>query len=393
MIGGIPMFEMDVALRHIKSRHRQTLFSVIAVALSVTIIIVSMSMISGFTNNLIDVLVENQAHITISPKETEDYIYLHQGLEDHVREQVGVVAVSSIYQGDAAIEHQHNVEGAMLRGINPQDEDRVMNIQEDIIEGDFYALTGLGNNIIIGFEMARNLEVSTGDTITVQFPGSSNEFRIIGIFRTGTQLDETLTYAHLDRVQDFYNKGDVITGMEVKVADIFAADTLAGDMERETGYDAVSWIEKSGDILELLDTQMMFAYIMYILIFAISGFGIANILVMIVMEKVGEIGMLMAMGTNKQSIRIIFLLEAGILGFIGVVIGWILGYITALVIGSYNIPVPPETYFGLDHLPMMIEFKNFIIAGIFAMVIITLAGFYPANKASKMDPVEAIHSV
>jgi len=114
---------------------------------------------------------------------------------------------------------------------------------------------------------------------------------------------------------------------------------------------------------------------------------------MIVMEKVGEIGMLMAMGAPRRSIMLIFLLESGIFGLAGVIIGSVLGYIASLMIASYTIPVPPEMYFGMDHLPIVIVPENFVTAGVFAMVINLIAGAYPARRASRMNPVEAIHSV
>jgi lipoprotein-releasing system permease protein len=388
------MFELEIALRHIRSRKRQTLFSVMAVALAVAIIVISMSMLSGFMKYIIDVTVENQAHISISPKENEDYIFLYHGLEDFIREQNGVMAVSSYYQGEAALQYRHNVEGAVLLGVNSGDEDRVLNVKKDMIAGEFASLAEPGSRIILGSRLARNLEVDIGDTVTAKFPGSNpTDFTIIGIVQTGTPLDETLAYARLDRVQDFYNTGDIVTGMRIRISDIYAADTLANKIDQETDYDAISWLEQNSEILNLLKTQNQFVYIFYTLIFTISGFGIANILIMIVMEKTGEIGMLMAMGTSKRSIGFIFLLEAGILGIAGVIIGSVLGYVSSLLLSSYTIPLPPEMYFGLDHMPFLIVPENFIIAGIFAMVINIIAGVYPARRASKMDPVEAIHSV
>lgn len=388
------MFELDIAIRHIRSRRRQTLFSVVAVALSVAIIIISMSMLSGFMKNVIDVTVENQAHITISPEEEEEYIYLYHGLEKLIHKQDGVVGVSSFYQGDAALQYENNVEGAVLFGVNPEDEDVVLKVGKDMIRGDFFSLNGPGNQIILGSILARNLDVDTGDSVTVTFPGSApTEFKITGIIRTGTSIDETLAYANLNRVQDFYEKGDIVTKIGIRVLDIYSAEAISQSIRKETDYEVLSWMEQNSEILELLETQSQFVYIFYILIFIISGFGIANILIMIVMEKVGEIGMLMAMGTSRRSILFIFLLEAVILGMAGVLIGSVLGYLSSVIIASYTIPVPPEMYFGLDHLPLLIVPENFIIAGVFAMVINTIAGVYPARKASTMDPVEAIHSV
>ena len=388
------MFEVDIAFRYISSRRRQTMFSVMAVALAVAIIVISMSMMSGFMKNIIDVTVENQAHITVSPKEGEDYIYLYHGLEDYVLEQEVVSAVSYYYEGEVVLQYRHNVEGAMLLGINPGDEDRLLNVGEDVVAGDFNSLAGSGSRIIIGSKMAQNLEVDVGDTVTAKFPGSNpTDFKITGIIQTGTALDETLAYANLKRVQDFYGQGDIITGMGIKLSEIYEAENLAKTIDKDTGYDATSWMEQNSEILNLIATQEQFVYIFYVMIFAISGFGIANTLIMIVMEKVGEIGILLAMGTSRRSILFIFLLEAGILGLAGVIIGSVLGYISALVLVSYRIPVPPDIYFGMDHLPLLIVPENFIIAGAFAMAINMIAGLFPARRASKMNPVEAIHSV
>ncbi|PXF57439.1 MAG: ABC transporter permease [Candidatus Methanogaster sp.] len=388
------MFELDVAARHIRSRRRQTLFSIIAVALAVGVIIVTMSMMSGYTSILIDSTVENQAHITVQPKEGEEYIYLYHGLEKYIHGQEGVEAISSHFQGEAALHHEHDAEGVLLYGINPNDENRVVHRNEDMLAGEFTSLENPGSRIILGYKLAKNLDVGVGDTVTAQIPGvEPADFTITGIFQTGTPVDETLGFTNLGRLQDLYGTGDAVTGIGVRMSDAYAADTMANKIDRETDYDAISWIEQNAEILNLLETSEGMVYLFYIVIFAISGFGIANILIMIVMEKVGEIGMLMAMGTPRRSIMLIFLLEAGILGMTGVIIGCVLGYGASLAIASITIPIPPEMYFGMDHLPVVLKLKNFISAGIFAMVINIIAGLYPARRASKMDPVEAIYSV
>lgn len=388
------MFELDVAIRHIKSRRRQTLFSIIAVSLAVAIIIIMMSMMSGYMSIIVDSTIENQAHITVFPKENEEYIYLYHGLEKNILDQEGVEAVSSYFQGEAALQYKHNAEGVLLYGINTEDENRVVNREKDMLAGEFASLANPGSRIILGFKLAGNLDVGMGDTVTAQIPGAKpTDFTITGLFQTGTPVDETIAFTNLERLQDFFGSGDVVTGMGVRLSDAYTADTIANRIDRETGYDAVSWIEQNSDVLTLLQSSEGLVYFMYIIIFTISGFGIANILIMIVMEKVGEIGMLMAMGTSRRSIMLIFLVEAGILGMAGVMIGWILGYIASVAIATITIPVPPEMYFGMDHLPIKIELTNFITAGIFAMVINTLAGVFPARRASRMDPVEAIYSV
>ncbi len=349
---------------------------------------------SGYTSILIDSTIENQAHITIMPKDGEDYIHLYHGLEKHIYDLEGVEGVSSYFQCEAALQYKHNAEGVLLYGINPEDENRVVNREKYMLAGEFTSLENPGSRIILGYKLAKNLDTEVGDTVTAQIPGVEPfEFTITGIFQTGTPVDETMAFVNLERLQDLYGSGDVITGMGIKLSDAYAAEELANGIDRETGYDAISWMEQNAEILTLLETSESMVYFFYIIIFGISGFGVANVLIMIVMEKVGEIGMLMAMGTSRRSIMLIFLLEAAILGMAGVIIGCILGYAASAAIASITIPVPPEMYFGMDHLPVEIEFKNFITAGIFAMVINIIAGVFPARRASKMDPVEAIYSV
>ena len=388
------MFELDVATRHIKSRRRQTLFSVIAVSLAVGIIIIFMSMMGGYTSILIDSTTENQAHITIMPKEGEDYIHLYHGLENHVYDLEGVEGVSSYFQGEAALQYKHNAEGVLLYGINPEDENRVVNRDKYMLAGEFTSIENPGSRIVLGYKLAKNLDVGMGDSVTAQIPGAEPiDFTITGIFQTGTPLDETMAFVNIERLQDLYRSGDVITGMGIRLSDPYASEDLANGIDRETSYDAISWMEQNAEILTLLETSEGMVYFFYIIIFGISGFGVANVLIMIVMEKMGEIGMLMAMGTSRRSIMLIFLLEAAILGMMGVIVGCILGYVASAAIAAITIPIPPEMYFGMDHLPVVIEFKNFITASVFAMVINIIAGVFPARRASKMDPVEAIYSV
>ena len=388
------MFELDVATRHIRSRRRQTLFSIIAVSLAVGIIIIFMSMMGGYTSILIDSTTENQAHITIMPKEAEDYIHLYHGLENYIYDLEGVVAVSSYFQGEAALQYKHNAEGVLLYGINPEDENRVVNRDKYMLAGEFTSIENPGSRIVLGYKLAKNLDVGMGDSVTAQIPGSKpTNFIVTGIFQTGTPIDETMAFVNIGRLQDLYGSGDVITGMGIKMSDPYAAEDLANGIDRETGYDAISWMEQNAEILTLLETSEGMVYFFYIIIFGISGFGVANVLIMIVMEKMGEIGMLMAMGTSRRSIMLIFLLEAAILGMMGVIVGCVLGYVASAAIAAITIPIPPEMYFGMDHLPVVIEFKNFITASVFAMVINIIAGVFPARRASKMDPVEAIYSV
>uniref|UniRef100_UPI00064FDFDF ABC transporter permease n=1 Tax=Methanosarcina mazei TaxID=2209 RepID=UPI00064FDFDF len=216
--------------------------------------------------------------------------------------------------------------------------------------------------------------------------------QVVGLVHTGTAADETIAYARLDSVQDFFNEPGVVSTIGVRVADPYQANVIASSIERETGLNAVSWSEANAEILGLLETQMVFVNIFYLLIYGIAGFGIANTLITIVAQRTREIGILKAMGASQKSIMVIFIFQSLVLGAIGLVLGTVLGYITIVALQNYKIEVPQEMYFGLQTLPLEVEALNFVYAAFFAFIVNILSGIYPARKASKLDPVKAIES-
>ncbi len=388
------MYELKIALRQVFSRRRQTFFAILAVALAVAVITVMMAMLSGFQEELITSSIENNPHIVVSPQnEKEEFIHLYRINSARIAENEGVLAVSPKYMGQAALEYRDNAEGVSLQGIEPEAENTVMRVSEDVVEGNFLSLLHTRHGILLGDKLAENLEVQPGDRVDAVFPGSkTTSFKVIGLIHTGTAADEVTAYARLDSVQEFFNEPGVVSTIGVRVIDPYQADLIAHSIENETGLDAVSWAEKNADILDLLNTQKIFINLFYIMIYGIAGFGIANTLITIVAQRTREIGILKAMGASKKSIMMIFLFQSVLLGAIGLVLGTVLGYITTVALQSYRIEVPQEMYFGLQTLPLKVEALNFVYAAIFAFIINIISGIYPAKKASKLDPVKAIES-
>ena len=388
------MYELKIALRQVLSRKKQTLFAILAVALAVAVITMMMAMISGFQDELVTSSIENNPHIVISPQdEEEEVIHLYRYTSAMISEKEGVIAVSPKYLGQAALEYRDNAEGVSLQGVDPMAEESVMRVSEDVVKGDLMTLVHTRYGILLGDQLAENLEVNVGDQVNVVFPGSqTTSFKVIGLIHTGTSADEVTAYARLDSIQDFFNEPGVVSTIGVRVADPYQADTIAGSIERETGLDAVSWSEANAAILSLLESRAIFANIFYFLIYGIAGFGIANTLITIVAQRTREIGILKAMGTSQKSIMLVFLFQSMIFGAAGLVLGTILGYIATIALQSYEIEIPQETYFGLQTLPLEVEPLNFVYAAFFAFIVNILSGIYPARKAAKLDPVKAIES-
>lgn len=389
------MFEFRIARRHIASKQRNTFFSILAVALAVVVIVVLMSLMTGFTDELIEKTVENSPHIVVYPAEEKDAgIHLYDYYKSVIENTPKITASSAYLEKQAVITYRDNSAGINIFGVDPPDEDNVMHLEPDIVEGNYEDLARSGKGILIGDDLADDLETEPGEWIQINSPQAGDlSLKVIGIFDSGTGRDKSVAYARLETLQDFYDEKGTITAISMRVTDPYDAETIASEIEKETGLKADSWIEINSQLLELLNTQKVLVWLYYVLIYITAGFGIANTLINIVMDKKSEIGMLMAMGTSRKSITKIFLIESTILGAFGLLLGLVAGYFTAVAIGSYEIELPAEMYLGLTRMPMKIEAMNFLYAAIFAFIINMIAGVYPARKASKLDPVEAIESI
>jgi len=387
------MYELKIALRQVLSRKRQTFFAILAVALAVSVITVMMAMLSGFQGELIKSSIENSPHIVINHQTEGNFIHLYRYTSTQIAEKEGVVAVSPKYLGQAVLKYRNNAEGISLQRIEPEAEDTVLRVSKDVVEGDFIALSHTRYGIVLGDKLAENLGVKLGDRVDAVFPGSkTTSFNVVGLIYTGTAADEVTAYARLDSVQDFFNEPGVVSTIGVRIADPYQANVIASSIERETGLNAVCWIETNAEILNLLNTQMALTNVFYALIYGIAGFGIANTLITIVAQRTREIGILKAMGASQKSIMAVFLFQSIILGAIGLLLGTILGYIATVALQSYRIEVPQEMYFGLQTLPLEVQPLNFVYAAFFAFIINIISGIYPARKAAQLDPVKAIES-
>lgn len=381
------MFELSIAERHIFGNPRMVFFTVLSVALAVGVIVVLIGITEGYRENLIENTVENAPHITIGPKEGEDYIHLYRTLSQMASGSPGVLVASPRVSGMAAAKHKNNVEGVTFIGADPLLEDILLNVQDDVVSGDYYDLRYRRLAAVVGADLADDLDLNVGDKFRISRRDATLQVTAVGILSTGTGLDRSLVYLPLDTAQELLGEGDVVSEVAVRLSDIYAAPAVAADLNERTLYKAESWQEKSRDILEQLDAQQIYSIAFYILIFIISGFGIANTMIMIISRRTKEIGILMAMGATRRSIMKVFVLESVILGPPSALLGGGLAYVAAKLIGT--IEVPAEIYIA-SRMTVVLDFGTFLYVALFAVLVNFLAGIYPAFKASRLDPVEAI---
>ena len=385
----IPNFELSVVMRHIAYRKRGTFLSVAAIALAVAISLISVSMQDGFQGMLFDIIVEDLPHVTVTPREGDDYIYLYKSLMDRIWSIPGVIAVSPSLGSEVTFTYKDNVESVALSGVNPADVDKIYHIGKYVFKGDLSSIQN-GKKVVLGEKLADRLKVKLGQTIFAGIPDEGGSSLVVsGIFRLPTGWPENIAFVSLSTARDFSDKGDVVSSVDIKLEDVYLADGVAANLQGY-GYKAESWQTLYPEILKTLAIEQFQNRLIMLLIMIIAAFGIGSVMYMLVNEKTSEIGMFMAMGASGKNIRNIFLMESGILGLMGGVLGGVLGLLVALYLKSLEIKM--EAPGGQEiTLPVVINAGSFLTIVLVAAALSVIAGMYPAWKASRLDPALAIN--
>jgi lipoprotein-releasing system permease protein len=386
-------YELLIALKQIRIRKFQTLLSIGAIALAVMILTVYHSLMVGVTEELYNTSVNEIPHVLVSPEEGEDYIYLYDTLIERISSIEGVTAVSPFLTGQATLKFKDNSLNCELRGVIPSKEEGISSIEENMVEGSFQELEFSRNTVIIGSKLAEKLEVNLGDFVDVSFPNANPlSLRVVGIFHTGSPIDESMTCTSLDTAQQFYDASNVVNGISVRLRD-FNRDREVANEIKKLGYNAEGWKETYSAILRTLAIESTTDNFIFGLVVVIASFGVVSTLNLSVISATSQIGMLRAMGAQVSSIQRIFILQSGILGLLGSLFGTFAGVLIALAIGQYEIPPDPSDVYGsISFIPIAVHFQDilFIIFAVFLLNLIT--GIYPARQAAKLDPIKAITS-
>jgi len=377
-------------MRHIIYRKRGTLLSVAAIALAVSISLVSIFMMDGFRDMLFDVIIEDLPHVTVTPKEGEDYIYLYHSLSDRIWDIPGVVAVSASLGTSATFTYKENVENVAMSGVDPEDFESIYHLEEYMIKGDLISVQS-GKKVILGKKLSERLKVKMGQTIYASFPDArGTSLMVSGIFDPPVGWQEDLAIVSLETARTFLNEGDVASIVDIRLEDIYQADAAARSLQGY-GYKADSWQKLYPEILQTLAIETFENNLIMLLILIIASFGVGSVMYLLVNEKTSEIGMLMAMGAKRQSIMNIFLIESGLMGLMGGAVGSVLGLALSLYLG--NLEFSMEAPGGQKvTLPVVISLESFLVIIVAAIALSIIAGSYPAYKASRLDPTQAINA-
>ena len=349
--------------------------------------IVFISIQNGFSDFLFDIVFRFLPHITVSPLEGDSYLHLYRSIVDASWALPGVLGVSPSLAATATLSYKDKADNVALIGIDPVEADKISQITQNMLQGDIASIQG-GKRIVMGQALARKLKVKMGDTVSARFPDAVPVNLIVsGIFSFGYKpVDEGVTYVSLETARGFLDKGDVVTTVEIKLDDPFQA-LAAAEKLRSYGYNAKDWQQLYPDIVRTLAFERTQNAITMLLLMIIATFGIASIMNMLVQEKTREIGMLMALGATPANIARLFLLESGTLGFMGAILGCILGLVVSLQLRGVQI----QNAMGeMMNLPIAINPMDFVVFTILSVLLSVAAGYFPARKASLLDPVIAL---
>ncbi|HEX2769509.1 MAG TPA: lipoprotein-releasing ABC transporter permease subunit [Geobacteraceae bacterium] len=419
-------YELFIGLRYLKAKRKSTFISIITVistagvALGVMALIIVLAVMTGFEEDLKEKILGTNAHIVVlkSSGEIDNYNDLMKKLKG----LSGVVAATPFIYNQVMLSTGRNVSGVVLRGIETRTDTQVTNLYKSMVEGKLSALDqatpppAAGSEpplpgVIIGKELARHLNLDPGDTVNVISPLGNitplgmipkmRRFRVAGIFNTGMfEYDSTLAYVGLSEAQSFLGMDDTVTGIQLKVTDVYKTGEITRKINRELGfpYYARDWMQMNKNILFALKTEKMVMFIILTLIVLVAAFGIASTLFMVVMEKTKDIAILKSMGATGKSIMRIFVLEGLIIGVTGTVLGVMGGLLVALnlepIVGFIQRLTGFELFskdvYYLDRFPSLVIPGDVLLISVTAVIISFVATLYPSWQASRMAPAEAI---
>ena len=418
----MPMpYELFIGLRYLMAKRKQffisinSIISILGVALGVTALIIVLAVMNGFEKDIKEKILGTYSHVILM-KHGDEGISKYSTLIEQVKGYERVVSASPFVYNQVMLTSKANVSGVVIRGIDPDSEVEVTNIGRAIKEGSLSKLKAQGGagtiaGIIIGRELARHLGTFLNEPITVISPMGTitpmgmvprmKQFKVVGIFNVGMyEYDSSLAYISLKEAQRFFDMGDAVTGIEIKVDDVYKARKVARVIQENLGfpYWTKDWMEMNKNLFSALRLEKVIMFIILFLIVFVAAFNIVSTLIMVVMEKNRDIAILKSMGATARSIMKIFIIEGLIIGAVGTILGALTGLLVAInmeTIAGYvekilGFEVFPRDVYYLDRFPSELNPADVVIIVIVAVMLCFLATLYPSWKASRLDPAEAL---
>jgi lipoprotein-releasing system permease protein len=407
-----------ISIRYLLTHLRQSLVCIAGVTISVMMFITMTAMMNGFTDKFIIETVESSGHITIhdEPRETRtpilerfykspnavlvvqgvkprdkiEKIKNPEGLLATLRRMPGITAVAPQVSGDVIATYGTKTMSLAVMGVDPDQTTRVTTIGTKVTDGDFARLKTAADGVVIGSGVSSVLGAKVDDIVTLSSPtGGLTTAKVVGIFSTGvTPVDYSRAYMLINDAQTLLDKRNIINEITLRTDDYTRAEEYAAQIESMSGYKTESWQESNANFLKIFRIQTIITYFITGALLVVAAFGVLNILIMAVLERVNDIAILKSFGLSRGDITQIYVFQGLVIGLIGATVGLILGKLS--VEGLRRIPIQMEGLVKAEGLLMSEHLSSYITAFVAAIIVTLVAAVYPARRAAKYDPVEVI---
>ncbi len=410
---------LGIAKTHLTTKMKSTITASLGVTFGIGAYITLVSFMTGLNSMLDDLILNQTPHIhiyneiepskkqpiglyedyantfnvvhSIKPKQAQKKIHNAVPIIQYLKADKNVLGATpqlgaQIFYLSGSIEL-----GGKLTGIDIMEEVRLSNIQDYIIQGTPIALKNNDNGILLGAGLAKKMSLSPGDRVQIStVSGDVFPLKIVGLYQSGiADLDNVQSYANLKTVQRILGEAEnYITDINVKLNDISEAESMAITMERQFKVKATDINEANAQFETGSNIRNLITYTVSITLLIVAGFGIYNILNMLIYEKMKDIAILKATGFSGRDVKLIFMSQAMIIGILGGISGLIVGYILSNIIDK--VPFETEALPTITTYPVNFNAWYYVIGIIFALISTFIAGYLPANKAKRIDPVRII---
>ncbi len=408
-------YELFVGLRYTRAKRRNhfisfiSLISMLGIILGVTALITVLSVMNGFENELRDRILGMTAHVTI--QSFGGPLQHWQHVERVAKGDPQVVGAAPYVDGQAMFRSGPNMTGGLIRGVLPAQESDVSDVASHMVQGSLKALKPGSYGIVLGRVLAAELGVGVGDPVDLMIPEATvtpagviprmRRFHVVGIFSVGMyQYDSSLAFVDLRDASVLYRMAGGVTGVRLRLRDMFDAPQVSRHISRmlQGQYYVSNWTQKHQNFFRAIRTEKTTMFVILALIVGVAAFNIISTLVMVVTDKRGDIAILRTVGATPRSIMGIFIVQGALIGVVGTLLGVVGGVTLAL-----NVPtlvpalehllgvnfIPADVYY-ISNLPSQLDWTDVLHIGTLSLVLSLLSTLYPAWRAARTEPAEAL---
>lgn len=413
-------YSIKIAMRHLRTKKRSgfvsrvTMMAVGGTFVGVATLIIVLSLMNGFEEELRDRIVEFNTHALVFTRSEEAWAGI-DSVAAEVKQLPEVLATSKFIRGEALAYYEMvpgvraKIKGVIVKGVDIERERNVSTVIDSFkppIESFETEWFGEGKNlpgVVLGEDLADRLNVGIGEEITLvsaptelksgKMEPLTGEFRVIGFFKTGVyEFDSRFVYIGLDQASSFFDAESSTRGIGIKLRDIYKAarvDRKIRDLLQSWEYGTNNWIDMNRNLFSYIKVEKILMFLLLTLIIMVAGFNLIGMLTMVIMEKRSEIGILRSMGASSGGIMSIFMIEGTVIGVIGTLLGITGGLVITAVLKTIHIDLPPDVYF-ISTLPVLIKSSDILLISAASMLICFIATIYPSWEACRVMPLDAI---